>query len=780
MAIDLDDEIVQDFLVEAGEILEKLNGQLVELEQAPDDYDLLNAIFRGFHTIKGGAGFLNLTALIEVCHRSEDIFNLLRQGARRVDAVLMDVILEVLDVVNLMFQEIASGRDPSPAEEGLLQRLEALNQTTPNKVTDESDEEQLEHEPSAISEDKPDTIAQPAGRRVVEEVFTTMLESTEPEMAIDVPEILPAMDEESGNSSDEITEEEFERLLDALHGAGKHIGQPSANLVEKAIQPVSEAAYTSDDITEEEFESLLDALHGKGKHRIPTSETVSSPVEAMIPDGPIISDKPAPPLTPSDSSVAKEQVGEITEDEFESLLDSLHGKGKHLGSPSAAKPFEPEEMELPPSIRRKSVSNTPAIPISSDKAAEDIPSPRTVPHPAANRQSATPAAETTVRVDTQRLDEIMNLVGELVLVRNRFQTLRVALNDEEIAKAVANLDVVTSDLQISVMKTRMQPIKKVFGRFPRVVRDLARSLNKDVQLELRGEDTDLDKNLVEALADPLVHLVRNAVDHGIETQEERSTYGKPRQGLVILTAAQEGNHIELTIEDDGRGMDPSVLKRKAVEKGLMDQDSANRMDDKEAFNLIFMPGFSTKTEISDVSGRGVGMDVVKTRIAQMNGSVAIESVRGKGSKITIKLPLTLAIMPTLMVKLNEQPFALPLASVVEILDLDLNKTNMVDGQLVVMVRQRALPLFYLKEWLVPGFYHEKKGDELIGHVVVVNAGGRQIGFVVDHLVGQEEVVIKPLGVKLQGVAGMAGATITGDGKIALILDVPGLMKRYAP
>jgi two-component system chemotaxis sensor kinase CheA len=374
----------------------------------------------------------------------------------------------------------------------------------------------------------------------------------------------------------------------------------------------------------------------------------------------------------------------------------------------------------------------------------------------------------------------MNLVGELVLVRNRFQTLRIALNDEDIAKAVANLDVVTSDLQISVMKTRMQPIKKVFGRFPRVVRDLARSLSKEVQLELRGEDTDLDKNLVEALADPLVHLVRNAVDHGVETPDERLNYGKPRQGLVILTAAQEGNHIELTIEDDGRGMDPAVLRRKAVEKGLMDQDSANRLDDKEAFNLIFMPGFSTKTEISDVSGRGVGMDVVKTRISQMNGSVAIDSVRGKGSKITIKLPLTLAIMPTLMVKLNDQPFALPLASVVEILDLDLNKTNVVDGQLVVMVRQRALPLFYLKEWLVPGFYHEKKGDELIGHVVVVNTGGRQVGFVVDHLVGQEEVVIKPLGVKLQGVAGMAGATITGDGKIALILDVPGLMKRYAP
>ncbi|MEY4194327.1 MAG: hypothetical protein RLZZ226_695 [Pseudomonadota bacterium] len=764
MAIDLDDEIVQDFLVEAGEILEKLNGQLVELEQMPDDYDLLNAIFRGFHTIKGGAGFLNLTALIDVCHQSEDVFNVLRQGTRRVDSILMDTILEVLDVVNQMFREIASGRDAVPAESALLARLEALTSEsaqTDEEYSDIPGEAELEipdgssYVPEA---EAGDPVAQPLGRTVVEDVFTTMLEAVEPEPH---PDHKPVGSVGTGN---EITEEEFERLLDELHGEGKHTGNPGSSFGDMPVHPVAVAATNpSDDITEEEFESLLDALHGKGKHR---------PVEPQ-PDSKSIA--PADPAPPTKSP---NPAGDISEDEFESLLDSLHGKGKHGGIPSLARPLEPDITELPKSIRRKNPApQSPPSPPASKSSGEALPreSSGTL-----TRQGSNPAAETTVRVDTQRLDEIMNLVGELVLVRNRFQTLRIALNDEDIAKAVANLDVVTSDLQISVMKTRMQPIKKVFGRFPRVVRDLARSLSKEVQLELRGEDTDLDKNLVEALADPLVHLVRNAVDHGVETPDERLNYGKPRQGLVILTAAQEGNHIELTIEDDGRGMDPAVLRRKAVEKGLMDQDGANRLDDKEAFNLIFMPGFSTKTEISDVSGRGVGMDVVKTRISQMNGSVAIDSVRGKGSKITIKLPLTLAIMPTLMVKLNEQPFALPLASVVEILDLDLNKTNVVDGQLVVMVRQRALPLFYLKEWLVPGFYHEKKGDELIGHVVVVNTGGRQVGFVVDHLVGQEEVVIKPLGVKLQGVAGMAGATITGDGKIALILDVPGLMKCYAP
>jgi two-component system chemotaxis sensor kinase CheA len=365
-----------------------------------------------------------------------------------------------------------------------------------------------------------------------------------------------------------------------------------------------------------------------------------------------------------------------------------------------------------------------------------------------------------------------------VLVRNRLATLKAAVADEELATAVSNLDVVTADLQVAVMKTRMQPIKKVFGRFPRVVRDLARSLRKEVDLEMVGEETDLDKNLVEALADPLIHLVRNAVDHGIEVPAEREAAGKPRKGTVVLSAAQEGDHILLSIDDDGKGMDPEVLRRKAVEKGILDEEAAARLDDRECYNLIFAPGFSTKSEISDVSGRGVGMDVVKTRISQMNGLVEIDSRLGQGSKIVIKLPLTLAIMPTLMVVLGAQPFALPLASVVEIFNLDLNRTNTVDGQLTVRVRDRALPLFYLHKWLVRDAYQAdaNKGE---GHVVVVNVGSNQVGLVVDHLIGQEEVVIKPLGALLQGMQGMAGATITGDGKIALILDVPGLMRKYA-
>jgi two-component system chemotaxis sensor kinase CheA len=365
----------------------------------------------------------------------------------------------------------------------------------------------------------------------------------------------------------------------------------------------------------------------------------------------------------------------------------------------------------------------------------------------------------------------------MVLARNRLSTLKESLGNEDVTKAVANLDVVTANLQNAVMKTRMQPIKKVFGRFPRVVRDLARSLNKEINLELQGEETDLDKNLVEALADPLVHLVRNAVDHGIESPDDREAAGKSRSGTVILAAEQEGDHILLSIEDDGKGMDPSLLRQKAVEKGLMDAESAARLDDKEAYNLIFAAGFSTKEEISDVSGRGVGMDVVKTRIGQLNGSVEIDSELGKGSRLMIRVPLTLAIMPTLMVKLGEQPFALPLGSVSEIFDLDDSRTNVVDGQLVVMVRERALPLFYLREWLVNG--NSESDPETVSHVVVVHVGSQKVGFVVEQLVGQEEVVIKPLGAFLQGLAGFAGATITGDGRIALILDVPSLMKAHA-
>jgi two-component system chemotaxis sensor kinase CheA len=724
-----DEEILQDFLVEAGEILEQLSEQLVDLERSPDDRDLLNAIFRGFHTVKGGAGFLQLNALVDCCHITENLFDMLRNGKRSVDAELMDVVLQALDAVNEMFGQVQGGEMPSPAAPELLARLEALvngepaaaNASTEQNTGDITDAE-FEQFLSAINE--PD------------------------EQAAVATVAAPAVDPKS----DEITDAEFESLLDEIHGKGKH------GVVVDSGPKSPAAASASDEITEDEFEALLDQLHGKAAPGSDKAKTSSASAAA-----------PAAAGSAADANV-------INDDEFEALLDQLHGKGQGpTSSTPASAPTQPSEPVAAKVVKK------PAAVRPTSKAAPKAAADKTSASAAAKQAPAVPKdvaspTEATVRVDTQRLDDIMNMVGELVLVRNRLVRLGATSGDEVMAKAVSNLDVVTADLQTAVMKTRMQPIKKVFGRFPRVVRDLARSLKKEITLELQGEETDLDKNLVEALADPLVHLVRNSVDHGIEMPDVREKAGKPRVGKVILAAEQEGDHILLSISDDGGGMDPEKLRQMAVEKGLFDEDAAARLSERECFNIIFLPGFSTKKEISDVSGRGVGMDVVKTKITQLNGSVEIHSKIGQGTRMEIKVPLTLAIMPTLMVMLGDQTFAFPLVSVNEIFHMDLTRTNVVDNQEVVTVRQKALPLFYLKKWLVKGY--EDVDLKNSGHVVIVSVGTQRVGFVVDQLIGQEEVVIKPLGKMLQGTPGMSGATITGDGRIALILDVPSMLKRY--
>lgn len=641
MKLDANDEILQDFLVEAGELLEQLGEQLVELEQTPNNVELLNAVFRNFHTIKGGAGFLSLTGMVELCHCAEDVFNMLRQGRREVDAELMDCILKVLDILNEMFAQLRAGKSPTLHDRSLLSQLEAFAN------------------PQAQS---------PA---ITREEETTQL-SVSPETE------LPTND----------------------------LGSESS---ESPSEPVDLTNAKSDTITADEFEALLDQLHSK-KQPSPVA-----PSEDQTPDG----------------TASEEQL--------------------------KSSPDECAE----PTITKLGVS----------KNTNDDPSARK------DETQIKQASESTVRVDTRRLDEIMNLVGELVLARNRLSSLHSGREDDEISHAVANLDIVTSALQGAVMKTRMQPINKVFGRFPRVVRDLSRNLNKEVSLELRGKETDLDKNLVEALADPLVHLIRNAIDHGIESPQERERLGKPRTGKVVLSAMQEGDHILLTVEDDGKGMDPDRLRQLAIDKGLFDAESAQRLSDQEAYNIIFMPGFSTKTETSDISGRGVGMDVVKTRITQLNGSIDIRSADGKGSSICIKVPLTLAILSTLMFMIGKQSYALPLSCVDEILDFDPENTNMVEKQEIILVRRKPLPIFYLSRWLAADDNAESQTESI--HVLIVNVGNERVGLIVGQLIGQEEVVIKPLGDYLKGLPGYAGATITGDGRIALILDVASLLKAYA-
>jgi len=675
MGLDVDNEILEDFLVEAGEILELLSEQLVDLEKSPDDKDLLNAIFRGFHTVKGGAGFLQLEAMVECCHKAENLFDLLRNGQVKITSDLMDVVLQSLDTLNSMFEDVRGGQSPTPATAALLRALQNYCEGKPQE--------------SASAASAP-SVAPP----VVTEPPPAPTQAPPPVTA----------QAEAGSADDE-----FDMLLNDA-------------------APLQEQPSNDDLITEDEFESLLNELHGeKGAPGMESTES-------------------ATPVSESASS------GLITDDEFESLLDDLQAQGQGA--------FIKAEEDSPPDAEAVDVAPVTAAVPAAQKANQKAPPP-----------------ESNVRVDTRLLDKIMNMVGELVLVRNRLVRLGASREDEEMAKALGTLDMVTADLQMSVMKTRMQPVKKVFGRFPRLIRDLSRSLKKEIRLELRGEETDLDKNLVEALADPLIHLVRNSVDHGIEAPEVREGIGKQREGHVLLSAEQEGDHILLVIQDDGAGMDPEKLRQIAVNRGVLDQEAANRLSDQECFNLIFQAGFSTKTEVSDVSGRGVGMDVVKTKITQLNGTLSIDSVINQGTRIAIQVPLTLAIMPTLMVILEDQAFALPLVNVNEIFNLDLRKTNVVDGQQVIIVRDQALPLFHMKRWLVEGQESTDLPEQ--GHVVIVTVGTMRVGFVVDQLVGQEEVVIKPLGSILHGTPGLSGATITGDGRIALIIDIPNLLKNYA-
>ncbi len=696
----MDEEILQDFLVEAQDLLEQLNEQLVDLEQSPEDMDLLNAIFRAFHTIKGGAGFIGIKPLVEVCHRAENVFDKIRNGEMAYTPDVADVILRVYDTIQDMIERLSAGErtfDEDIVDADLLSALDAM-------VKGEAGEQPASAEPeTAAASDSQEQADTPA--------------------VAEVPLELPP----DWDPDEEITDEEFEMLLKMREEKLSSGGGDSQGASGEVKLELPSDWDPDEEITDEEFEMLLkmreEKLSGGAQQEQPSSDSAAT-----------------------EGATAKAQQ----------TAESGSTGGEQASS-------------------RQPAENKAEKTVSEKKATADEKDRKSAASTGGAHQAQ--KQESTVRVDTKRLDEIMNLVGELVLVRNRLLTLRngAEVDIEEISNAVSNLDHVTTDLQTAVMKTRMQPVKKVFGRFPRVVRDLARKLGKEIELELRGEDTDLDKNLVEALADPLVHLVRNAVDHGIELPEERVKAGKPRVGKVILAAEQEGDHILLSITDDGKGMDPEKLKRKAIEKGLIDEMTAAQMSDKEAFELIMAPGFSTAEVISDISGRGVGMDVVKSMITRLNGSIEIDSVAGQGTQIKIRVPLTLAILPTLMVAFGDDSYSIPLTSVQEIFDFEPEHTNRIDGQVMVQLRERSIPLYFLKDWLAPDM---ELADEEHDKVVIVNVGGQRVGLVVEQVRGQEEVVIKPLGVMLQKLAGYAGATITGNGSIALILDLPGVLQRY--
>lgn len=656
----MDEEILQDFIVEAGEIIEKLDEQLVQIEKTPDDKELLNSIFRGFHTIKGGAGFLQLNPLVEVCHAAESLFDELRNGRVSMSSDLMDAVLAAYDEISAMFENVKNGETLPEPPADLIERLHALASGQAAPKVEKPSEVQAEPKPEPEPKKEPKAEAKPQDAGAAD----------------------------ASGSIDDITEEEFEALLDQLHGKGNAPGSEHDKQLEK-------------DATDQDFDELLkqaDAGISEVKPRLEQAKT--------------------------------QEVN--------------HGSE----SPSASKSAEP--------VAKVDTAKT----------------QKTEAH-------VKPEAETTVRVDTKVLDDIMNMVGELVLVRNRLVNMaQHRSNDHDLSKTISNLDVITGDLQSAVMKTRMQPVKKVFGRFPRVVRDLARKLGKKIELRMEGEDTELDKNLVDALVDPMVHMVRNCCDHGIELPRDRVKAGKNETGTVLLAAAQQGDHILLRISDDGQGMDPVVLRQVAVRKGILDKAAAERLSDAEALDLVFAPGFSTNTVVTDISGRGVGMDVVKTNINKLNGSVRVLSELGKGTTVEIKVPLTLAILPTLMISIAKRTFALPLTSVSEIFYLSLDSMRNVDGLNTIMIRDKAIPLFFLRQWFdgapVDDYLHHK------AHIVLVQVSAAQlVGFVVDDLLGQEEVVIKPLDNILHRTPGLAGATVTSDGGIALILDIPGLIRAYA-
>ena len=636
----LDAELRDDFLVEAGELVQRLGEQLVALEASPRDADLLNAVFRAFHTVKGGAGFLGIDPMVHLCHHAEDLLNEARSGHLVLDAAQMDALLEALDLVNDMMAALASSAPMPAAPAALLARLQ----------------------PPSARPPAPAPAPAPAP---------------------------PPVAEASGGSIDD---SEFEALLDNLYGKGGAPGAPASSPAPSGM------------IDDAEFERLLDDLHGKGK-------APGTPTQAIASNA-------------------------IDDAEFEALLDSLHGKG---GSPGAA--------------------------------ASSAPAP--APEPAKAAAKAAPPPESTVRVDTGRLDALVNRAGELVLVRNRLLSLAASSGDEPLSVAAGELDRVADELQGAVLGMRMQPVGRLFQRFPRIVRDLARQLGKEIELVLEGEDTDLDRSLVEALADPLIHLLRNAVDHGLETPDDRERTGKPRKGRVRLAASQRGERIVIVVADDGRGMNPDVLRRKAVEKGVIDQAQASRLSETECLELIFRPGFSTAAQVSDISGRGVGMDVVKTRVAELGGTLQVRSKLGQGSELELTVPLTLAIVRVLMVRAGGRLFAMPLSNVDEVFELSPGQDRLLDGCLVASHRDRALPLGDLAAWA-------GAAPDAGRHVVVLHIGHQRLGCLVRDVIGREDVMVKPLGPLFADVAGVAGATITGDGRLALVLDLAGLAGEGGP
>ena len=631
-------EIMEDFLIEAFELIEQIDHDLVELESNPEDLELLNRIFRVAHTVKGSSSFLNFDVLTELTHHMEDVLNKARKGELKITPDIMDVVLESVDMMKGLLESIRDNGSDAAAGIDIKNICVRLTQISEGEA------------PSAASE-------APAAAPAPEPV-------KEPEPAAPAEEAAPEVsDAELSKLSDSEVEAEIERLLKVRKA------EDQARRASKGIAP-------------------------------------KSPEEIA----PATSAAPAP----------------------------------------AARPAPSRERD-------------------TDKKV-----------PAASSSSAV-AQEQTIRVEVKRLDHLMNLIGELVLGKNRLLKIYDDVEEryegekflEELNQVVSSLSLVTTDIQLAVMKTRMLPIAKVFNKFPRMIRDLSRDLGKQIDLEISGEETELDKSIVEEIGDPLVHIIRNSCDHGIEDPETRKAMGKPEKGLVQLKAYNEGNHIVVEIVDDGKGLDADMLKSKSIEKGIITEREADAMSEKEAFGLIFRPGFSTAAKVTNVSGRGVGMDVVKTNIEKLNGIIDIESEVGKGTVMKLKIPLTLAIIQSLLVGTQEEFYAIPLASVLETVRVPIDDIYTIDGKNVLRLRDEVLSLVRLSD--VFGVEKVFDGGDHT-YVVIIGVAEAKLGIIVDTLVGQEEIVIKSMGDYLQNIPGIAGATIRGDGRVTLIIDVGAMME----
>ncbi|EJB32527.1 chemotaxis histidine kinase/response regulator CheAY2 [Helicobacter pylori] len=658
-------EIMEDFLIEAFEMNEQLDQDLVELEHNPEDLDLLNRIFRVAHTIKGSSSFLNLNILTHLTHNMEDVLNRARKGEIKITPDIMDVVLRSIDLMKTLLVTIRdTGSDTNNGKENEIeeavkqlqaitsQNLEGAKETSGTKETP-----QKENKEEAKEENKENKAKAP----------TTENFSSDNPLA-DEPDL------DYANMSTEEVEAEIERLLNKRQEADKE--RRAQKKQEDQAKPKQEVAPAKE----------------TPKTETPKTETP----------------KTETPKAPKTETKAKAKA------------DTEENKAPSIG------------------------------------------------------------VEQTVRVDVRRLDHLMNLIGELVLGKNRLIRIYGDVEErydgekflEELNQVVSSISAVTTDLQLAVMKTRMQPVGKVFNKFPRMVRDLSRELGKSIELIIEGEETELDKSIVEEIGDPLIHIIRNSCDHGIEPLEERRRLNKPETGKVQLSAYNEGNHIVIKISDDGKGLDPVMLKEKAIEKGVISERDAEGMSDREAFNLIFKPGFSTAKVVSNVSGRGVGMDVVKTNIEKLNGIIEIDSEVGVGTTQKLKIPLTLAIIQALLVGVQEEYYAIPLSSVLETVRISQDEIYTVDGKSVLRLRDEVLSLVRLSDIFKVDAILESNSDV---YVVIIGLADQKIGVIVDYLIGQEEVVIKSLGYYLKNTRGIAGATVRGDGKITLIVDVGAMM-----